>query len=106
MLHFYQTYHQKIVNLPENTLILPAHFNASSSALRHAEPIFETIGSLKKKIKLLSMNEDEFVHLVTDTLPSRPMNYKTIIDINKRMLAFDDMQMPDLEAGPTPAPYL
>jgi hypothetical protein len=28
------------------------------------------------------------------------MNYKTIIDINKRMLAFDDMQMPDLEAGP------
>jgi len=96
----YQTYHQKIVNLPENTLILPAHFNASSVALKHAEPISETIGSLKKKIKLLSMNEDEFVHLVTDTLPSRPMNYKTIIDINKRMLAFDDMQMPDLEAGP------
>jgi hypothetical protein len=68
--------------------------------LKHAEPISETIGSLKKKINLLSMNEDEFVHLVTDTLPSRPMNYKTIIDINKRMLAFDDMQMPDLEAGP------
>jgi hypothetical protein len=46
------------------------------------------------------MNEDEFVHLVTDTLPSRPMNYKTIIDINKKMLSYDDMQMPDLEAGP------
>ena len=96
----YQTYHQKIVNLPENTLILPAHFNATSIALKHAEPISETIGSLKKKIKLLSMNEVEFVHHVTDTLPSRPMNYRTIIEINKRILPFDDMQMPDLEAGP------
>ena len=96
----YQTYHQKIVNLPENTLVLPAHFNATSIALKHAEPISETIGSLKKKIKLLSMNEYDFVHQVTDTLPSRPMNYKTIIEINKRILPFDDMQMPDLEAGP------
>ena len=96
----YQTYHQKIVTLPENTLVLPAHFNATSNALKHAEPISETIGSLKKKIKLLSMNKDEFVHNVTDTLPSRPMNYKTIIEINKRILPFDDTQMPDLEAGP------
>jgi glyoxylase-like metal-dependent hydrolase (beta-lactamase superfamily II) len=80
----YQTYHQKIVTLPENTLVLPAHFNATSIALKHAEPISETVGSLKKKVKLLSMNEDEFVHHVTDTLPSRPMNYKTIIEINKK----------------------
>ncbi len=54
----------------------------------------------KIKIKLLSMTEDEFVHFVTDTLPSRPMNYKTIIDINKKMLPYDGMEMPDLEAGP------
>jgi glyoxylase-like metal-dependent hydrolase (beta-lactamase superfamily II) len=96
----YETYHQKIVQLPENTVVLPAHFSGSSTSLKHAVPIADTIGSLKKKIKLLSMTEDEFVHYVTDTLPSRPMNYKTIIDINKRMLPFDDMQMPDLEAGP------
>jgi hypothetical protein len=46
------------------------------------------------------LNENEFVNQVTDTLPPRPMNYKTIIEINKRILPFDDMQMPDLEAGP------
>jgi glyoxylase-like metal-dependent hydrolase (beta-lactamase superfamily II)/rhodanese-related sulfurtransferase len=96
----YQTYHQKIVNLPENTLVLPAHFNATSIVLKHAEPISETIGSIKKNVRLLSFNEDEFVRNVTDTLPSRPMNYKTIIEINKRILPFDNMQMPDLEAGP------
>ena len=96
----YQTYHQKVVQLPENTMILPAHFNSSSITLKHAVPIADTIGSINKKIKLLSMAEDEFVRVVTDTLPSRPMNYKTIIDINRRILPFDDMQMPDLEAGP------
>ena len=96
----YESYHQTIAQLPDNTMILPAHFNASSISLKHAVPIADTIGSLKKKVKLLSMDKNEFVHLVTDTLPTRPMNYKTIIDINKRILTFDHMQMPDLEAGP------
>ena len=96
----YESYHQTIAKLPDNTMILPAHFNASSISLKHAVPIADTIGSLKKKVKLLSMDKNEFVHLVTDTLPTRPMNYKTIIDINKRILTFDNMQMPDLEAGP------
>lgn len=96
----YQTYYQKIVKLPENTVVLPAHFNGNSIALKHGVPISDTIGSIKKKIKLLSMTEDEFVHFVTDALPSGPMNYKTIIDINKKMLPYDGMEMPDLEAGP------
>ncbi|HEY7227367.1 MAG TPA: rhodanese-like domain-containing protein [Nitrososphaeraceae archaeon] len=96
----YETYHQKVIQLPENTLILPAHFNGSSITLKHGIPIADTIGSIRKKTKLLSMDEDEFVNFVTDTLPPRPMNYKTIIDINKKILPFDDMQMPDLEAGP------
>jgi len=95
----YQTYHQKIFKLPENTVVLPAHFR-NSITLKHGVPISDTIGSLKKKMKLLSMTEDEFVHFVTDTLPSRPMNYKTIIDINKKMLPYDGKEMPDLEAGP------
>ncbi len=96
----YKTYHQKIVPLPENTVVLPAHFNGSSITLKHAVPISGTVGSLKKNIKILSMPEDEFVHLVTDTLPSRPMNYKTIIDINKKILPNYEIEMPDLEAGP------
>jgi glyoxylase-like metal-dependent hydrolase (beta-lactamase superfamily II)/rhodanese-related sulfurtransferase len=96
----YKTYHQKIVPLPENTVVLPAHFNGSSITLKHAVPISGTVGSLKKNIKILSMPEDEFVHLVTDTLPSRPVNYITIIDINKKILPYDEIEMPDLEAGP------
>ncbi|HTH23161.1 MAG TPA: rhodanese-like domain-containing protein [Nitrososphaeraceae archaeon] len=96
----YETYHQKIDKFPPNTLILPAHFNAASIALKHGIPIYETIESLKKKIMLLSMNKEEFVSLITETVPPKPTNYKTIISINKKMLPYDEVQIPDLEAGP------
>ena len=96
----YETYHQKIDKFPPNTLILPAHFNGTSVTLKHATPIYETIESLKKKIRLLSMRKEEFVSLVTETVPPKPMNYKTIISINKKMLPYDEVEIPDLEAGP------
>jgi glyoxylase-like metal-dependent hydrolase (beta-lactamase superfamily II)/rhodanese-related sulfurtransferase len=96
----YETYHQKIDKFPPNTLILPAHFNPTSITLEHGIPIYETLESLKKKIRLLSMSKEEFVSLVTETVPPKPMNYKTIISINKKMLPYDEVQIPDLEAGP------
>jgi hypothetical protein len=83
-----------------NTVILPAHFNGTSITLKHTIPISDTIGSIINKVKLLSMPKNEFIKFVTDTLPPRPMNYKTIISINKRMPTHDEMEMPDLEAGP------
>ena len=96
----YETYHQKIDKFPPHTLILPAHFNAASVPLKHGIPIYETLESLKKKIRLLSMNKEEFVSLVTETVPPKPLNYKIIISINKKMLPYDEVQIPDLEAGP------
>ncbi len=96
----YDTYYQKIAMLPDNTVVLPAHFNQNTVALKHSVPIFATIASLKQKIKIFGMNKDEFIKYVTDALPPRPMNYKTIISINKKMLPYDEGQMPDLESGP------
>ena len=96
----YDTYHQKIAMLPDNTVVLPAHFNLNTVALKHSIPIFGTIVSLKQKIKISGINKDEFIKYVTDALPPRPMNYTTIISINKKMLPYDEGQMPDLESGP------
>ena len=31
----YNTYHQKILQLPDDTVVLPAHFNGTSIALKH-----------------------------------------------------------------------
>ncbi len=96
----YDTYHKKILQLHNDTVVLPAHFNATSIALKHNIPILETLGTIKKKIKFLSLDESEFIQYITDTVPPRPMNYKTIISINRQMLPYDEIEMPDLEAGP------
>jgi glyoxylase-like metal-dependent hydrolase (beta-lactamase superfamily II)/rhodanese-related sulfurtransferase len=96
----YDTYHKKILQLPDNTLVLPAHFNGTSIALKHTVPILETLGTIKKRVKLLSMSKDEFIDYIADTVQPRPGNYKTIIAINKKMLTQDEIEMADLEAGP------
>lgn len=96
----YDTYHNKILQLDDDTVILPAHFNGTSIALKHTVPILQTLGAIKKKIKFLSMDRKEFIQYIIDTVPPRPMNYRTIISINKQMLPYDEIEMPDLEAGP------
>lgn len=96
----YDTYHKKILQLPDNTVVLPAHFNGTSIALKHTVPILETLGTIKKRVKLLSMNKEEFIDYIADTVQPRPGNYKTIISINKKMLPYDEIEMADLEAGP------
>ena len=96
----YDTYHKKILQLPDNTVVLPAHFNGTSIALKHTVPILETLGTIKKRVKLLSMNKEEFIDYIADTVQPRPGNYKTIISINKKMLPYDEIEMVDLEAGP------
>ena len=96
----YDTYHKKILQLPDDTVVLPAHFNGTSIALKHTVPILETLGIIKKRVKLLSMNKEEFIDYIADTIQPRPGNYKTIISINKKMLPYDEIEMADLEAGP------
>jgi len=96
----YDTFQDKIKTLPFDTVILPAHFNGSSVTLKHAVPVFGTIEPLMKKIKPLSINKEEFINFIAETLPPRPLNYKMIISINKKMLPYDRMQIPDLESGP------
>ena len=92
----YDTYHKKILQLPDNTVVLPAHFNGTSIALKHTVPILETLGTIKKRVKLLSMNKEEFIDYIADTVQPRPGNYKTIISINKKMLPYDEIEMVDL----------
>ena len=96
----YNTYHKKILQLPDDTIVLPAHFNGTSIALKHTVPILETLGTIKKRVKLLSMTKDEFIDYIVDTVQPRPGNYRTIISINKKMLLQDEIEMADLEAGP------
>src|SRR5213594_4824179 len=98
--NLYNTYHEILLKYPDDTVILPAHFDTSSITVKHGELIMETIGSVKRKNKLLSMPQSEFVKFMVSTVPPRPANYEKIVEINKKLLQCDQIKMGDLEEGP------
>lgn len=94
----YDTY-QKILKFPDDTVILPAHFDPNSITIKHSEPITDTVGA-KKGVELLSKSKDEFVKFVVSSVPPRPMNYRLIIQINRQLMPYDQVNIAELEAGP------
>ncbi|MGI0012325.1 MAG: MBL fold metallo-hydrolase, partial [Nitrososphaera sp.] len=85
---------------PDDTVVLPGHFDPNTISVKHGELISDTIGSVKRNVKLLSMPKDEFVKFMVSSVPPRPANYKTITEINKKLLKCGQFNMGDLEAGP------
>jgi len=86
------------LNLPNETLILPAHFSGS---FEHQKLISNTINSMKQKMNLLSASEAEFIKFVIGSTPLlQPMNYEKIISINKNMTLCDTIEQKDIKAGP------
>lgn len=98
--NLYNTYHEILLKYQDDTVILPAHFDTSSIRVKHGELIMETLGSVKKKNKLLSMPQSEFVKFMVSTVPPRPANYEKIVQINKKITPCDQINMGDLEEGP------
>ncbi|HEY7733411.1 MAG TPA: MBL fold metallo-hydrolase [Nitrososphaera sp.] len=98
--NLYNTYQKVVLKFPDDTAILPAHFDTSSITVKHGEPIVDTLGSIKKKNKLLSMPKDEFVGFMVSTVPPRPANYEKIVRMNKNITPCDQIKMGDLEEGP------
>ena len=93
----FNTYRQKILNLPKETIVLSAHY---SDTFEHEKPVYETIKSIYQNTGLLSVPEVEFVKFVTESIPPRPTNYEKIISINKQMISCDEIEQKDIESGP------
>lgn len=97
----YDSYHQRIFkNFPNDTTILPTHFNSGSIVLEHEKPIYDTLEAIKNRVKLFSETKEEFIKALVGTISPRPSNYKTITEINKNIIPCDQIEMGDLEAGP------
>jgi glyoxylase-like metal-dependent hydrolase (beta-lactamase superfamily II)/rhodanese-related sulfurtransferase len=93
----FNTYQKKIMNLPEETIILSSHYN---DTFEHEKPVYDTIKSIKQKINVLSASEEEFNKFFTENISPRPVNYKEITHINKHMIKCDEIEQKDIEAGP------
>ena len=97
----YNTIQQKIMKLPNDILILSAHFEKDVKA---DEILASTLGEIKNKNQFLRTNitKAEFIKRISSKVIITPPNFREIISINKgeRPVRSSLSEVFDLEMGP------
>ncbi|HUA60947.1 MAG TPA: rhodanese-like domain-containing protein [Verrucomicrobiae bacterium] len=94
----YRSLHEKLLTLPDDTQIFPAHGAGSLCGRQMSSESSSTIGKQRQSnYALLARSSDEFVHLLTDNLPSAPEYFAQDVDLNRRGAA-PLAQLPELES--------
>jgi hydroxyacylglutathione hydrolase len=98
----YQSLHEKLLTLPDDTQIFPAHGAGSLCGRQMSSESSSTIGEQRQSnYALLARTSEEFVHLLTDNLPARPEYFAQEADLNRRGAAHLS-QLPELAAFTAP----
>jgi glyoxylase-like metal-dependent hydrolase (beta-lactamase superfamily II)/rhodanese-related sulfurtransferase len=100
MLH--RSLHDKLLTLPNDTEIFPAHGAGSLCGRQMSSESSSTIGKQRQtNYALLARTSEEFVHLLTDNLPARPEYFARDADLNRRGAA-SVSELPSLPALTAP----
>jgi glyoxylase-like metal-dependent hydrolase (beta-lactamase superfamily II)/rhodanese-related sulfurtransferase len=97
--NLYDTLHQKIMILPNNTLILPSHFDKDIKA---NEILSSTLGEIKERGIFLNeqLTKEQFIQKLSSKVMATPPNYTEIISINKGEKLYSSSEVFELEMGP------
>ncbi len=80
----YDTLHQKLSRLPDETEVYPAHGAGSMCGRNMSRETSSTIGEQKKSnYALKPMSKDEFVRMMTSDLPQAPGYFSRDAEINR-----------------------
>jgi rhodanese-related sulfurtransferase len=94
----YSSLHEKLLRLPDATEIFPAHGAGSLCGRQMSSERSSTLGKERRtNYALLARNSEEFIHLLTDSLPPRPEYFGKDVELNRR-------GAPALEELPHPVP--
>jgi rhodanese-related sulfurtransferase len=93
----YHSLHQKLLRLPEDTQVYPAHGAGSLCGRQLGTERSSTIGQERKSnYALQAKNAAEFMHLVTDQLPARPEYFGREVELNRHGAApLDSLPHPE-----------
>jgi rhodanese-related sulfurtransferase len=81
----YQSLHTKLLTLPDDTRIFPAHGAGSLCGRQMSAESSSTIGKQRQSnYALLARTSEEFIHLLTDNLPAAPEYFAREVDLNRR----------------------
>jgi hydroxyacylglutathione hydrolase len=98
----YQSLHDKLLKLPDGTEIFPAHGAGSLCGRQMSNERSSTIGQQRRtNYALLARNQDEFIHLLTDSLPPRPEYFGRDVELNRHgASSIDDLPAPKPLSAP------
>src|SRR5271170_287436 len=81
----YRSLHEKLLTLPGETEIFPAHGAGSLCGRQMSSESSSTIGKQRQSnYALLARSEEEFIHLLTDSLPPRPEYFGRDVELNRQ----------------------
>lgn len=81
----YNSLHRKLLTLPDETRVYPAHGAGSLCGRQMGSESFSTIGEQRRtNYALHARNSQEFVHLLTDNLPAAPEYFAQEVDLNRK----------------------
>jgi hydroxyacylglutathione hydrolase len=95
----YRTVHDKLLTLPDEVVVMPAHGAGSSCGKNLSTDLTSTIGEQRAtNPSVQPMSEDDFVTLVTEGQPAAPSYFSVDAAMNKRMhpLLVQDRAIPEL----------
>jgi len=96
--NLYQSLHERILPLPDTTVVFPAHYGAAVDV--HAGVfVARPLGELRTTLPALVMTEHEFIDWAVKNVKDRPPNYQRIVRINAGKEAVDD-DAQQIELGP------
>jgi hydroxyacylglutathione hydrolase len=81
----YKSLHEKLLTLPDETEIFPAHGAGSLCGRQMGTERSSTIGKERRfNYALQARSPEEFVHLLTDSLPPRPEYFGRDVELNRQ----------------------
>jgi glyoxylase-like metal-dependent hydrolase (beta-lactamase superfamily II)/rhodanese-related sulfurtransferase len=95
----YETLHERLLTLPDETLVAPAHFGETTDP-RQNGAYLASLDDLRNELDLLGLDRDAFVERVLEDMPPRPANYEDIIATNLGRASADDDEAFTMELGP------
>ncbi|WP_418282993.1 MBL fold metallo-hydrolase [Halorubrum sp. DTA98] len=101
----YDSLHETILDLPDDTTILPGHLTVTSDGRYEngspGEPLEARLGDLRDELDFLGLDREAFVERLTEDAPEKPPNYEAVIAINAGRDSVDDEdEATELELGP------
>jgi glyoxylase-like metal-dependent hydrolase (beta-lactamase superfamily II) len=97
--NLYRSLHERVLNLPDTTFVLPGHYGEGVSVQPH-QIVGAPLADLRAGLEPLQLDEDGFVVWATERAEARPPSYVEIVKANMGRPEVATELLERLELGP------